>query len=121
MSHALTARTRRLIDLAADIARRCSAPSYGDLALLIAIVEEDGGIAARVLSNLGLQLQPLYKALSSRSKASAHNGGHAPSISHTASDIAQVVSAAVPVAVEMGRSEIGSEHLLLAMVRAPGS
>ena len=56
----LTERTQRVIRLAHDIVRRNRSREGGDLAVLIAIIEENGGIAAAILRQLKLDLRSLY-------------------------------------------------------------
>jgi ATP-dependent Clp protease ATP-binding subunit ClpA len=117
--HSLTPRTRRLIALASDIAQRYDSPKQWDLALLIAIMEDRDGIAGRILSYLGLSASALYKLLPptpvppEREDASATL---AP-----AATIEQLLDPAVPVATEANMPQIGSEHLLVVMVRRPES
>ena len=58
-----TDRTQRVIRLARDIVRRSGIRRGGELAVLIAIVEDNGGVAAAMLRHVKLDLRSLYLAL----------------------------------------------------------
>jgi ATP-dependent Clp protease ATP-binding subunit ClpA len=120
MTDALTPRTSRLIALAKDVSRRCWIPGCdrSDLALLIAIVEDDGGVAATILRPLGLSLQELYKDLPWRAEPAPPSNA----IGDAGSDaIERLLRDAVLVKGKLRGHEIGTEHLLIAMVRSPNS
>ena len=114
VQHALTPRTQRLIGLADDIARRYGAPGQWDLALLIGMMEDRAGIAATILSYLGLQVQTLYKLLPAAGEEPLE--GSAASAAPDAV-LPQLLDAAAPVATEAGMSQIGTEHLLIVLAR----
>ena len=108
MPIAFTQRARRVISLAEDIARRTGADSGNDLPLLIAILEDDGGIAAAVLRELGVKLEPLYLELPT--------GGSPQTVSLPFEPPRWAIDTrAAAVARGMGAREIGTEHLLLAL------
>jgi ATP-dependent Clp protease ATP-binding subunit ClpA len=119
MPHPLTPRTHRLIGLATDISRRYGASSQSDLALLIAMMEDRDGIAATILSYLGLQLGSLYKVFPPAAIPADAGSDSAPATSSTT--IEHLLDSAAPVATESGMSQIGSEHLLVVMARLPDS
>ena len=109
---AFTQRARRVISLAEDIARRTGADPGNDLPLLIAILEDDGGIAAAVLRELGLKLEPLYRELPT--------GGASSQVAPLPFEPPRwaIDTRGAAVASEMGAREIGTEHLLLALTCA---
>src|SRR5688572_67586 len=63
MPDELTERTPRVIRLARDIVRRSGIREGGELAVLIAILEDKGGVAAAILHQVQLDLRTLYLAL----------------------------------------------------------
>jgi ATP-dependent Clp protease ATP-binding subunit ClpC len=115
----LTQRTRRVMTLANDIALRHGLSDVADLVVLIAIMEEGGGIAATLLQTLGVELAPLYQHLP---KAQADlrilDVAHPLPVS---SECQRVLQAAEGVAAEQNAPQVGTEHLLLAMVRTAES
>jgi ATP-dependent Clp protease ATP-binding subunit ClpC len=117
MSDAFTPRTRKILALAQDIARRSGASELGDLPILIAIVEENGGIAARVLRKLGLSLPPLYQDLPAPAVASALQPA-AVDLPLSA-DVRRLMDIASDLARGVEADSIGTEHLLLVMTRTP--
>jgi ATP-dependent Clp protease ATP-binding subunit ClpA len=119
MPHALTPRTQRLIALASDIARRYGAANQWDLALLVAMMEDRNGIAATILSYLGLHLETLYKLLPAAAMPTEDGNDSAGAMANTV--LEKLLDAAAPVATESGMPQIGSEHLLVVMVRLPDS
>src|SRR5687768_14709430 len=110
MLDGFTQRARRVMTLAEDIGRRAGADPADDLPILIAILEDDGGIAAEVLRALGIQLEPLYKQL----PAGIPMDPSAQSVAAAAQPIAVRAAA---VAQELGAAEAGTEHLLIALTR----
>ena len=110
MNDPLTKRARRVVNLARDIARRFGITRGGDLVVLIAILEDNGGVAATVLKEMGLDLRALYAQLPPTPL-------EAPPDSSAEADIARVVALATVVAAEREAAELGTEHLLFAMVR----
>jgi ATP-dependent Clp protease ATP-binding subunit ClpA len=122
MALPLTTRAKRLVRLASDIAHRTATSGVGDLAMLIAIMEEDRGLAAIILRDFRMELKPLYDALPSPAAAPS-----APSTDeHAASaalhpEILSLIESSSPIAMELEVPEIGSEHFLLAITRRPDS
>ena len=114
MLDGFTQRARRVMTLADDITRRCGADPLDDLPILIAILEEDGGIAASILRELSVELQPLYKELPIPAGAAAAS---APT-PHASTVERPIVEQARAIARESGVGEIGTEHLLIALTRA---
>jgi ATP-dependent Clp protease ATP-binding subunit ClpA len=59
----LTTRARKSLELAVDEARRLHRQQVGTEQLLFGLVSEGDGLAARVLSELGVSQQAVYDAL----------------------------------------------------------
>ena len=114
MPDGFTQRARRVMKLADDIGRRAGADPSDDLPILIAILEDDGGIAAEVLRELGVQLEPLYKQLPSRVSIE-DSSASAPAPAEP------IAARAAAVARELGAAEAGTEHLLIALTRGAGT
>ena len=115
----LTQRTRRIMMLANDIALRHGLSDVTDLVVLIAIIEEGGGVAATLLQALGVELVPLYQHLpAAQSDLRILDLARALPVSP---ECQRVLAAAEAVAAEYGAPQVGTEHLLVAMVRTTDS
>ena len=112
MHEGLTERTQRVIRLARDIVRRSGIREGGDLAVLIAISEENGGIAAAILRQLKFDLRPLYLRLETLPTIE-------PPQARAELDIEQLIVDATAVHHGSGAEKVGTEHLLVAMIRNP--
>jgi ATP-dependent Clp protease ATP-binding subunit ClpC len=111
----LTQRTRRVMTLANDIALRHGMEGVTDLVVLIAVIEEGGGIAATLLQAFGVELGPLYQHLP-KVQADLRILDLARPLP-VSSECQRVLQAADGVAAEYGAAQVGTEHLLVAMVR----
>lgn len=115
----LTQRTRRVMMLANDIALRHGLGEIADLVVLIAMMEEGGGIAATLLQTLGVDLAPLYQHLpKTQADLRIQDVAHPLPVSPECQRILQM---AETVAAEQNAPQVGTEHLLLAMVRTTES
>ena len=81
-------------------------------------MEDRDGIAGRILSYLRLSASALYRMLPTTPVAIE---GSETSATAPAATIEHLLDAAVPVAIEAGMAQVGSEHLLVVMVRRPES
>src|SRR5947209_9457060 len=113
MPDELTERTQRLIRLAGDIVRRSGIREGGELAALIAILEDNGGVAAAILHQVQLDLRTLYLALE---KVTTDQTMPA----RAESEIEQLVADARALRVRSGAAQVGTEHLLVAILWKPG-
>ncbi len=112
-----TQRARRVLSLAHQEAERSHQESIGTEHLLIGLIEEDGGVAGRVLRELGLEF-PRVREMVGRVSLE----GHAVSGKlELADDTQQVLGYAVDEAAHLGHHYIGTEHILLGLVRVEGS
>ncbi len=109
-----TQRARRVLSLAQEEAERMQHSHIGTEHLLLGLMREEGGVAGRVLRELGLrpnQVEHLVEKLTSGSKR--------PGV--TRMDLSpatkRVLELAVDEARRMGHHYIGTEHLLLGLVR----
>ena len=113
MPDELTERTQRVIRLARDIVRRTGIREGGELAVLTAILEDDGGVAAAILHQVKLDVRTLYLALEKLTTDQTLPA-------RAESEIDQLVAAATALRVPSGAAQVGTELLLVAILWKPG-
>jgi ATP-dependent Clp protease ATP-binding subunit ClpC len=110
-----TERARRVLRLAQEEAQRFQHNYIGTEHLLLGLVREDEGVAAKVLHDLGVDLQ---KVRSSVEDIIVGRGGRIVLGEIGLTPRAkQVIELAVDEARRMNHHYIGTEHLLLGLVR----
>jgi len=109
-----TQRARRVLSLAQEEAERLRHHQIGTEHLLLGLMREEGGVAGRVLRDLGLDLRRVEE-LVSRLSTSEYRGGVAQL--DLSPGTKKVLELAVDEARRMGHHYIGTEHLLLGLVR----
>src|SRR5256885_1710713 len=108
-------RAKRVLALAQDEAIRFNHNYIGVEHLLLGLVREGEGVAARVLSSLGVEL--------SRARTSVEfiigrgDATTSPSEITLSPRTKRVIELAIDEARKLGHSHVGSEHLLLGIVR----
>jgi ATP-dependent Clp protease ATP-binding subunit ClpC len=113
-----TQRARKVLSLAYLEAEKMNHASIGTEHLLIGLLVEDGGIAGRVLRELDLDLDRTREII----LRTIGDGKDAPQAKlELSNDTQQVLEYAVDEARRLGHHYIGTEHLLLALVRHEGS
>jgi ATP-dependent Clp protease ATP-binding subunit ClpC len=111
-----TQRARRVLSLAHQEAERSRQENIGTEHLLLGLIEEDGGVAGRVLRELGLESSRVREMVGRVSME-----GHAVSARlELAGDTQQVLEYAIDEAAHLGHHYIGTEHILLGLVRVEG-
>jgi ATP-dependent Clp protease ATP-binding subunit ClpC len=111
-----TQRARRVLSLAHQEAERSHQENIGTEHLLLGLIEEDGGVAGRVLRELGLESSRVREMVGRVSME-----GHAVSARlELAGDTQQVLEYAIDEAAHLGHHYIGTEHILLGLVRVEG-
>lgn len=111
-----TQRARRVLSLAQEEAERLQHSYIGTEHLLLGLIREDGGVAGRVLSDLGLdqhRVEELIEKLTSNKRSSG------TSQMDLSPSTKKVLELAVDEARRMGHHYIGTEHLLLGLVKHP--
>jgi prophage maintenance system killer protein len=108
-----TDRARRVLVLAQDEARELGHGSVGPEHLLLGLLAEEEGVAARVLESLGISLEETRD----RVEEIAGHGQEAPPahIPFTLS-AKQVLERSLQEALHLGHQYVGTEHLLLSLV-----
>lgn len=114
MFERFTARARKVVVLAQDEARELDHPYVGTEHLLIGLLREGGGVAAVALGNLGVSADDIRVLV----KETIGPGASAPSghIPFTPR-VKKVLEISLREALQLGHNYIGTEHLLLAVVR----
>ncbi|MBK8230403.1 MAG: ATP-dependent Clp protease ATP-binding subunit [Candidatus Eisenbacteria bacterium] len=115
MHDKFTERVRKVIFLAREEASRLQHDSIGTEHLLLGLLREGEGIAATVLSNLGLDLDAIRHAVENMV---AQTGGTLTigEIPFT-SNAKRVLELSVDEARQLGHNYVGTEHLLLGLIR----
>ena len=109
-----TQRARRVLSLAQEEAERMQHNYIGTEHLLLGLMREEGGVAGRVLKELGLEFEQVEQLVESKTQS----GQRAPFAKIDLSPgTKKVLELAVDEARRMGHHYIGTEHLLLALVR----
>jgi ATP-dependent Clp protease ATP-binding subunit ClpC len=110
-----TQRARRVLSLAQEQAERFNDTQIGTEHLLLGLLLEDGGVAGRVLRDLGLDTEKIAAAVEA---LDVDEPVAARSSSLELSDgTKHVLEMAIEEARRMGHHYIGTEHLLLGLVR----
>lgn len=109
-----TERARRVLSLAQEEAQRFNHNYIGTEHLLLGLVREGDGLAAKVLSNLGVELNKVRSAvefiIGRGDRPSSGDVGLTPRAK-------KVIELAVDEARRLNHHYIGTEHLLLGLVR----
>jgi ATP-dependent Clp protease ATP-binding subunit ClpC len=115
MHDKFTERVRKVIFLAREEASRLQHDSIGTEHLLLGLLREGEGIAATVLTNLGLDLDAIRQGVENMviSTGGTLTIGEIPFTSNAK----RVLELAVDEARQMGHNYVGTEHLLLGLIR----
>ena len=108
-----TQRARRVLSLAHQEAERMRHNYIGTEHLLLGLIREEGGVAGRVLRELGLEADRVQEIVERLTGTGQYSGGKLDLSPGTQ----EVLEFAVEEARQMGHHYIGTEHLLLGLVR----
>ena len=108
-----TQRARRVLSLAHQEAERMRHNYIGTEHLLLGLIREEGGVAGRVLRELGLDANRVQEIVERLTGPGQYRGGKLDLSPGTQ----QVLEYAVEEARRMGHHYIGTEHILLGLVR----
>ncbi len=112
-----TQRARRVLSLAHQEAERARQNQIGTEHLLLGLMEEDGGVAGRVLRELGLESDRVREIVERVSSEGDYSGEKI----ELAPETQQVLEYAIDEARRLSHHYIGTEHLLLGLVRVEGA
>jgi hypothetical protein len=119
MFERFTDKARQAVVLAQDEARRLGHPEVRTEHLLLGLLAVDGDSAAtRALTGLGIPLDDLRREVEERiGRGQGAPSGHLP----FAPQNKKVLELSLREALQLGHNYIGTEHLLLGLVREAGS
>jgi ATP-dependent Clp protease ATP-binding subunit ClpC len=109
-----TQRARRVLSLAQEEAERMQHSYIGTEHLLLGLIREEGGVAGRVLRELGLSSRRVEDLVERMTSSNRRSGPNRMDLSPSTK---KVLELAVDEARRMGHHYIGTEHLLLGLVR----
>jgi len=109
-----TQRARRVLSLAHQEAERARQNSIGTEHLLLGLMDEEGGVAGRVLRELGMSSERVREVIA---RISSSSPAFDPNKIELAPETQQVLEYAVDEARRLGHHYIGTEHILLGLVR----
>jgi len=107
-----TQRARRVLSLAHQEAERLRQDTINTEHLLLGLIQEEGGVAGRVLRELGLEPDRVRDMVERLSGFGQYNGGKID----LSAGVQQVLEDAIEEARRMSHHYIGTEHLLLGLV-----
>src|SRR5215211_3083222 len=109
-----TQRARRVLSLAHQEAERSRNNNIGTEHLLLGLMDEEGGVAGRVLRELGMTSDRVHEVIR---RVTSSSSSFDPNRVELAAETQQVLEHAVDEARRLGHHYIGTEHILLGLVR----
>jgi ATP-dependent Clp protease ATP-binding subunit ClpA len=114
MFERFTDRSRRVVVLAQEEARMLSHDYIGPEHILLALVHEGEGVAARALKELGVSLPAVREQIEELVGRGQHErSGHIPFTPRAK----RVLELSLREALQLGHNYIGTEHILLGILR----
>jgi Clp amino terminal domain, pathogenicity island component/UvrB/uvrC motif len=116
MFERFTDRARRVVVLAQEEARAFNHPHVGTEHVLLGLIREEGGVAAQALESLGVTAEAAREQVGEivgPGQPGAHRG-HLPFTPRAK----KVLHLSLREAIALGHAYIGTEHLLLGLIRA---
>jgi len=114
MFERFTERARRAVVLAQEEARQLDHNYIGTEHLLLGLLREDDGLAAKTLNSLGLSMETVQAEIGSRiGRGSTGPKGHIPFTPRAK----KVLELALREALRLRHNYIGTEHILLGLIR----
>jgi ATP-dependent Clp protease ATP-binding subunit ClpC len=109
-----TQRARRVLSLAHQEAERARQNSIGTEHLILGLMDEEGGVAGRVLRDLGMTSERVREMVQ---RVSGTVTNFDPNHIELAAETQQVLEFAIEEARRLGHHYIGTEHILLGLIR----
>ena len=114
MFERFTDRARRVVVLAQDEARRLNQNYIGTEHLLLGLIHEGDGIAARALETMGISLEAVRaQVIEIIGEGEQPTTGHIPFTPRAR----KVLEFSMREALQLGHNYIGTEHILLGLLR----
>jgi ATP-dependent Clp protease ATP-binding subunit ClpC len=112
-----TERVRKVLAMAREEAARLHHEFVGTEHILLGLIREGEGVAAAVLANLSIELDEIQQKIEeSVKKGNKGTQGSGPDLPYT-SRAKKVLELAMAEARELNHSYVGTEHLLLGLLR----
>ena len=113
-----TERARRVLELAQEEAKRLSDSYIGTEHLLLGLVQEQRGVAARVLRDIGVNPYQVRRIIEESARRTGHRAaGQATGLTPRTK---RVLERAIDEARRMNHQYVGTEHLLLGLIGEGG-
>ena len=109
-----TKRAQRVLHLAREEAQRMNYPYVGTEHLLLGLIREGEGVAARVLADLGIDADKVRAAVAQMVEPAEAQGILEVTLTPRAK---RVLELAIDEARRLGHNYVGTEHLLLGLIR----
>ncbi|TET19454.1 MAG: ATP-dependent Clp protease ATP-binding subunit, partial [Candidatus Cloacimonadota bacterium] len=116
MDERFTERMRKLLYIARQEAAANGNDSVTAEHILLALIKEGNGVAVMVLTNLGVNLEKISRSLK-RLVSEGEVGGLASGEIPLGQDARHIVSLAIDEAKKLEHKHVGTEHLLLGLLR----
>ena len=114
MFERFTERSRRVVVLAQEEARMLNHNYIGTEHILLGLIREGAGVAARALESLGISLDAVrQEVLEIIGQGQQAPSGHIPFTPRAK----KVLELSLREALQLGHEYIGTEHILLGMIR----
>ncbi|MEX2179418.1 MAG: ATP-dependent Clp protease ATP-binding subunit [Gemmatimonadaceae bacterium] len=111
-----TERVRKVLAMAREEAARLHHEYVGTEHILLGLIREGEGVAATVLQNLSVELDEIQQKIEETVKKGKAAQATGPDLPYT-SRAKKVLELAMAEARELGHSYVGTEHLLLGLLR----
>jgi ATP-dependent Clp protease ATP-binding subunit ClpA len=111
-----TERVRKVLAMSREEAARLHHEYVGTEHMLLGIIREGEGVAAAVLQSLTIDLEELQEKIEDTVKSGKSHQGTGPDLPYT-SRAKKVLEFAMSEARELNHSYVGTEHLLLGLLR----
>jgi ATP-dependent Clp protease ATP-binding subunit ClpC len=111
-----TERVRKVLAMAREEAARLHHEYVGTEHILLGLIREGEGVAATVLQNLNVELDEIQQKIEETVKKGKAAQATGPDLPYT-SRAKKVLELAMSEARELGHSYVGTEHLLLGLLR----
>ncbi len=111
-----TERVRKVLAMAREEAARLHHEYVGTEHILLGLIREGEGVAATVLQNLSVELDDIQQKIEDTVKKGKAGTATGPDLPYT-SRAKKVLELAMGEARELGHSYVGTEHLLLGLLR----